>query len=369
MSVGRLPSLFVALAVLSLLACGSPRPQSTGAAGAPSGAAPAAAPSASAPGAPPSAAPTAQDLGSVVVGRAAARATVAPLWIAQELGYFQKYGLSVEETLMRSNSAIEAGMLSNELQFGFSGIASALSSRASGGETEWAGGYLDKAIGEMEVRPDIQQPSDLRGRRVGVQSIGGTIHLRALLTVQKLGLDPEHDVQYVVAGDDPTLAQSLVAGAIDAAPISPTSAAVARANGMHGWDLSDLNVPESSVSVLVTKTYAREHPEQVEAFIKGIAEGVAFLKQGQTDPAKRARSLQIVAERLRVPEEKVAPELDKIAQLARADLAPDMEIMREYRDMVAHLTPAVEQIPLDDVIDTSFIDKLKREGFFDSLNP
>jgi NitT/TauT family transport system substrate-binding protein len=306
---------------------------------------------------------------AVTVGRAASRATVAPLWIAQEQGYFAKYGLSVDEALMRNNASVEASMLSNELQFGFSGIAAALASRASGGETVWAGSYLDKAIGEMVVRPDIQQPSELRGRRVGVQSIGGTVHLRALLTVQKLGLDPERDVQYIVACDDPTLAQSLVAGAIDAAAISPTSAAVARANGMHGWDLGDLDVPESAVSVLVTRTYAREHPEVVEAFLKGIAEGVAFLEQGQSDPAARARSLEIVADRLRVPADVVAPELDKIAELARVDLSPDMANLADYQVMVARLTPGVENISLDDVIDVSFIQKLERAGFFQQLRP
>jgi ABC-type nitrate/sulfonate/bicarbonate transport system substrate-binding protein len=221
----------------------------------------------------------------------------------------------------------------------------------------------------MSVRPDVRQPSDLRGRKVGVQSIGGTIHLRALLTVQKRGLDPERDVQYIVAGDDPTLAQSLVAGVIDAAPISPTSAAVARANGMHGWDLSELAVPESAVSVLVTRTYAREHPAQVEAFLKGIAEGVAFLKQGQSDPAARERALEIVAERLRVPADVVAPELDKIAELAHVDLAPDMANLADYQVMVARLTPGVENIALEEVIDVSFIQKLERDGFFRQLRP
>jgi NitT/TauT family transport system substrate-binding protein len=372
-ATGRVSRMLAALVVLALGACAPGGASGGPSANAPSGAAPpsGASTAAGAPGgAASSAAPTALPAPvAVTVGRAASRVTVAPLWIAQELGYFAKYGLTVEESLMRNNAAVEAGMLTNELQFGFSGIAAALASRASGGETVWAGSYLDKAIGEMSVRPDIRQPSDLRGRTVGVQSIGGTIHLRALLTVQKLGLDPERDVQYIVAGDDPTLAQSLVAGVIDAAPISPTSAAVARANGMHGWDLSDLAVPESAVSVLVTRTYAREHPAQVEAFLKGIAEGVAFLKQGRSDPAARERALEIVADRLRVPSDVVAPELDKIAELAHIDLAPDMANLADYQVMVARLTPGVENISLDEVIDVSFIQKLEREGFFQQLRP
>ena len=130
-------------------------------------------------------------------------------------------------------------------------------------------------------------------------------------------------------------------------------------------DLSDGMYLTNDIEV--AKTYAREHPEQVEAFLKGIAEGALYLKQGQNDPAKRARSLQIVADRLKVAEDVVAPELDKIAELARIDLAPDMPSLTEYRAMVARLTPGVEQIPLEDVIDVSFINKLLREGFFDRI--
>jgi hypothetical protein len=36
---------------------------------------------------------------------------------------------------------------------------------------------------------------------------------------------------------------------------------------------------------------------------------------------------------------------------------------------VARLTPGVENISLEDVIDVSFIQKLEREGFFQSLRP
>ena len=101
----------------------------------------------------------------------------------------------------------------------------------------------------------------------------------------------------------------------------------------------------------------------------GIAEGVAFLKQGQSDSAARARSLEIVSDRLRVPSDVVAPELDKIAELARVDLAPDMANLADYQVMVARLTPGVENISLDDVIDVSFIQKLERAGFFQQLRP
>jgi ABC-type nitrate/sulfonate/bicarbonate transport system substrate-binding protein len=307
---------------------------------------------------------------SLTVGRAAVRVTVAPFWLARELGFFAKYGLAVEDSVLRAAAAVEAALLANEIQFGLTGLAAVLTARAGGSDSVLTASYLDVALGEFVVRPEIRQPADLRGRIMGVQSIGGTIHIRGLLALRKLGLDVERDnIQVLVVGDDPTLAQSLIAGAIDAAPVSYTSARIARANGMHGWDLGELGVPESSVSVITTQAFARERPEIVERFLKGLAEGVYYLKQGRTDPAKRERALQIVAANLKVAPEDVAFELDKVAELARVNLQPDLAALAEFRTMVVQQTPAVERITLDDVIDLRFLQRLEREGYFATLQP
>ncbi|HLH21320.1 MAG TPA: ABC transporter substrate-binding protein [Chloroflexota bacterium] len=329
------------------------------------------APPASAPGgapAPPAAAAAPRELTPLTVGRAAVRVTVAPLWLAQELGYFAEEGLAVDDQLLRSAPAVEAALVAGDLQIGFTGMATALTARAGGSEDVMTASYLDVALGELEVRPDIVQPADLRGRILGVQSIGGTVHIRGLLALQKLGLDVERDhIQVIQAGDDPTLAQGLIAGAIDAAPISYTSAAVARANGMHGWDLGELGVAESSVSVITTATIARERPALIESFLKGLARGVHYLKQGQTDAAKRDRALQVVAGKLQVAPDAVATELDKVAEYSRIDLVPDRAALTEFRAAVVRQAPEAERVSVDDLLDLSFVQKLDREGFFQQL--
>src|SRR4029077_18471079 len=63
------------------------------------------------------------------------------------------------------------------------------------------------------VRHTIKSAQDLRGKRLGVQVIGGTIWMGAMLGLEHLGLDPRRDgVQIIAAGDQTMLIQALERG-------------------------------------------------------------------------------------------------------------------------------------------------------------
>ncbi len=358
------PPCVVLLVALLLTACASsnaPSPPAPASAPPPAvapTAAPAAAARSSAPPAP----------ASMTVARAAVSPNVAPLWLAEDLGFFTQQGLDVQETQLRTAAAVEAALVAKDIQLGLTGLAAALTARAGGSDVVITGGYLDAALAKLMVRPDIVEPTDLRGRTLGVQSIGGTVYIRGMLALQKLGLDAERDhIQVIQAGDDPTMTQALIAGAVDAVPISYTSAAVAEANGMHGWDLADLGVPEIGQTAITTGAIAREQADVIERFLKGLATGVHYLKSMRADAAKRERALQLVAGKLGTTPDAVAAEMDKLAEVARPDLTPDPAALTAVRAAVVAETPTAAQVSLDDILDRQFIQKLQREGFFDRL--
>src|SRR5207245_27147 len=70
---------------------------------------------------------------------------------------------------------------------------------------------------DLVVKPTIKSAQDLRGKRLGVQVIGGTIWMGAMLGLEHLGLDPRRDaVQIIAAGDQTMLIQALEKGTVDA---------------------------------------------------------------------------------------------------------------------------------------------------------
>ena len=121
------------------------------------------------------------------------------------------------------------------------------------------------------------------------------------------------------------------------------------------------------MSVITTARIARERPALIESFLKGLARGVHYLKQGQSDIAKRERALQVVAGKLQVAPDAVAPELDKVAEYSRIDLVPDRAALTEFRAAVVRHAPEAERVSVDDLLDLSFVQKLDRDGFFQQL--
>jgi len=357
----RPPGLVLLVALVTACASSSAPSPPAPASAPPPAVAPTAAPAAAASSAPPA-------LASMTVARAAVSPNVAPLWLAEDLGFFTQQGLDVQETQLRTAAAVEAALVAKDIQLGLTGLAAALTARAGGSDVVITGGYLDAALAKLMVRPDVVEPTDLRGRTLGVQSIGGTVYIRGMLALQKLGLDAERDrIQVIQAGDDPTMTQALIAGAVDAVPISYTSAAVAEANGMHGWDLADLGVPEIGQTAITTGAIAREQADVIERFLKGLATGVHYLKSMRADAAKRERALQLVAGKLGTTPDAVAAEMDKLAEVARPNLTPDPAALTAVRAAVVAETPAAAQVALGDILDRQFIQKLQREGFFDRL--
>ena len=68
----------------------------------------------------------------LVVGYAAVTARIMPLWIAQEQGFFVKYGIDSEPVLIRGGTTLVTGLASGDVQIGRTAGAAVLSAVAAG---------------------------------------------------------------------------------------------------------------------------------------------------------------------------------------------------------------------------------------------
>src|SRR5579884_258400 len=353
------------LLLVGLVACQAPAtaPQSTAApGGAPGGAASnASAPAASAPA-------TAPPLRQIRVGYAATNPRVTPLWLAADGGYFQLHGLAVETVAMRSAPALQAAMIAKGIQIGQSGLPGTLQARAGGADVVQLGGLIDKPLAQLVAQPSIQRPEDLRGKRLGVQSIGGTVWARGMLALEKFGLDPDRDdISVLVIGDEPTLGRALVAGAIDAAPVGATISGPLREQGYTSWDLAELGVPEIGQAFVSSESFIQAESQTVEGFLKGMAEAVAYMKGMPRDPARRQQILSLAASYLRVAPEDTATELDALVPLIPRNLLPGRAAMEAIYAISARDNPDLTRITLDQALDERILRRLEAEGYFDQL--
>ena len=160
----------------------------------------------------------AADLPLVRIAHGAFSEKIAVMWLGAEQGIFRKHGVNVEVIAIRSGPQTMAALASGDIQIAYTIPGSVVSAAASGMDVAFFGGIINLAEGDFMGGKTIRSPQDLKGKRLGVQSIGGGTWSNSMLAIEYLGLEPNRDkITVLVVGDTPVLAQSLSAGLIEAA--------------------------------------------------------------------------------------------------------------------------------------------------------
>jgi len=139
-----------------------------------------------------------------------------PLWIAQEQGFFSKHGVDADVVFIRTGPIQVAAVSSGATQLAYAGPASILGAASSGTDLRMIASFTNRLTYTMIARPELKKAEDLRGKRFGVQAIGGSVWMGAVLGLEYLGLDQRRDnINILNIGDQTVLAQAMESGTID----------------------------------------------------------------------------------------------------------------------------------------------------------
>src|SRR5262249_23814963 len=142
------------------------------------------------------------------------------LFVAKDAGIFQKHGLDAQVVNVRSGAVGLSALAAGETQFhGGSAPGASLGAMAGGVarglDLVFVAGLINKLDGTFVVAPNIKTPADLKGKKIGVQSIGGGVWMFSMLAFDHWGLNPERDnIQFRIIGDQSVMAQALATGGI-----------------------------------------------------------------------------------------------------------------------------------------------------------
>jgi NitT/TauT family transport system substrate-binding protein len=160
----------------------------------------------------------ATELPRVRIAHGAFNEKVAALWLGAEQGFFQKHGVDVEIVNVLNGPQTIHALTSGEVQMAYTIPGSVLSAAASGIDAAFFASLVSRADGEFIVAPSVRAARDLKGKRLGVQSVGGGVWTLTMLAIEHLGLDLDRDnIWLMMVGDQPVLTRSLAAGRIEGA--------------------------------------------------------------------------------------------------------------------------------------------------------
>jgi ABC-type nitrate/sulfonate/bicarbonate transport system substrate-binding protein len=303
----------------------------------------------------------------VVIAHAAMNFRVAPLWVAQDQGFFAKYGIDPQVLYMRGGPTLLSGMLSGDIQIGWTASA-IIAPIAEGADFVIVAGFNNRVTDDLVVKPGIKRPEDLRGKRLGVQSIGGGGWMGAMLGLEYLGLEPRRDdIRVLVVGDSTVRGQALEGGSIDATFLDGAFSRKVKTKGFATLaDFSQANIPIMNHLMAVKKSYLQRQPEIVENVLRALIEGLAFTWA----PKNKSAVLKSVMRRLRITEIGFAEDGYQDL-LTRGGLEkkphPSMEGVRNVQRLMLSSNPRVGEIKLEEIVDRSIVRKLDDSGFIDRL--
>jgi ABC-type nitrate/sulfonate/bicarbonate transport system substrate-binding protein len=190
------------------------------------------------------------------------------LYIAQDRGFFRQEGLAAEVVQVRGNIGVTALLSGDAHAINNVGTIIRAMERADL-PAKVVSQSLKKNLFWLVTKPDVKSLADLKGKVFGTTTLGGSQHLAAVRFLQKAGLDPDKDITVIIGGDVPSQLQSLLAGVIHLAALSPPTVIVARDKfklKIHGSTLDDL--PNLQNGLAVSEKLLREKRDLVKRIVR-----------------------------------------------------------------------------------------------------
>jgi ABC-type nitrate/sulfonate/bicarbonate transport system substrate-binding protein len=160
--------------------------------------------------------------------------SAAEVRLGIEKGFFRDEGIDLSVRIVFGGPPLAAAYNRGELMFGEIGSPPAINAIAAGARFRIIGsGTRRKAHMYLGVRPEIRSFAELKGKRIGLLSIGSCPDwfLRRILVVE--GLDPAHDVTFVPLLEDyPRVIDLIKEGRIDACLATEPAISEGEAKGL-----------------------------------------------------------------------------------------------------------------------------------------
>lgn len=209
---------------------------------------------------------------------------VAPLYLGQEKGIFEKHGLKLEITTAQSGAAIVPGVVSGQFQFGFSNVTSLMIAQTSNVPVQAvvngiaSTGVQGKDFGAITVKKDssIKSAKDLEGKTVANNALKNINETAVRESVRKAGGDPDK-VKFVELPFD-QMPAALDSGQVDAAMVVEPALATIKSQGGQEIASPFLDVaPNLTIAMYFTSTqYQQQNPDVVKKFQEATAESLAY---------------------------------------------------------------------------------------------
>ena len=288
-------------------------------------------------------------------------ANLAP-FMAKELGLFEKHNLDVDLQLIDGGTASAAALVSGQTQIGNFGGTEAMSGYIAGSDMQVVALFVPVTPWQLLAKTDYKQPSDLKGKVVGVASVGGSAYVAAQVSLKGLGLDPAKDVNIQAFGSTANLTKGMLGGAAYAGPGHPPDTVALLAAGFKVvYDLASQKVPATDNCTIVLKSWADKNKAALQAYVDAEIEAIAAARKD------KAKTIEILAKLLKLDVTKDKDALSQTYDFYVTSIIPlyphpDTKAFIATRDTLVATNAKAKDFDVTKVIDDSFVTDAEKRG-------
>ena len=285
------------------------------------------------------------------------------IFVTKEAKLYEKHGLDAEVITVNGSGIGSKALISGNLDIIPIATPTVIAADLAGADMAILAHTMPAVVHAMMVRPDIKRPEDLKGKKIGVSSLGSLTDFLVRTIAKKKGLNPDRDLTLITTGgSDTERVMALKAGVVEATAVSHPGYGLARKMGFSMlWD-SAKEIDYPWMEITTRRAAIKNDRELIMNYMKAHLEGIALFKKD------RDFGVKVIKKTLKVTDDELVNEsydiFSKMFIPAPYPNHPGMKISFEY---VSETRPDVWKHKPEEFTDPSFVTELDKSGFIKSL--
>lgn len=284
----------------------------------------------------------------------------APLYIAEEKGFFKNHGADVEIQSIESKTDSKTALAADRIQGVSTDMSTQVMNAAAGLDIVQILALDTSAGGDgIVAKKEYSSIEDLKGKTVALDTTGGADYFWFQYLLHQKGMSlKDFEVQNMSAGD---AGAAFVAGKVDAAITWQPWLSKAEQTEF-GHTLMDSNASPGVIvdTFAMKKDYVKAHPEAAKAIVAGWYDAIEYMKTNPDD------AIAIIAKRIGEKPEAVKAQLGDVKfydQAGNKEYFGTADNPGEFYEITATAAQLWKELGLVDkdvdaksIIDGSFLD-------------
>jgi NitT/TauT family transport system substrate-binding protein len=211
-----------------------------------------------------------------------------PVFIAHERGFFEKNGLRAEIIRINSEPTTYQALISGDIDATSGAPTGLVQSNLQGVAVVSIGSWDNLVSYTMTTREKITDLSQLKGKKIGINRLGGKSSLILRVMLEDAGLNPSKDVTLLQLGGSQERLAALMRGGIDAAPVDFAFEPKMKQLGFHL--VAGKKTPFMNGPIVVTAASLKANRGKWVRFVKAYLEATHYMtvnKEGSMQVLRR----------------------------------------------------------------------------------